>query len=57
MDEKYDVQPQYMLLSLIALVMRIQPLTPDKVACLSALLTMSWLVHKHEDNCNMRAGP
>lgn len=32
MDEKYNVQPQSMLLSLIALVMRVQPLTPDKVA-------------------------
>ncbi|KAI9513379.1 hypothetical protein F5148DRAFT_1020 [Russula earlei] len=35
--EKYDVPPQYMIPSLVALVMRAQPLTEDEVARLSAL--------------------
>lgn len=46
--EKYDVQPRYMFPSLVALVMRVQPLTPDEVARFSAL-TVSRLAHARED--------
>jgi hypothetical protein len=46
--EKYDIQPRYMLPSLVALVMRGQPLTPDEVARFSAL-TVSRLAHARED--------
>jgi hypothetical protein len=46
--EKYDVPPRYMLPSLVVLVMRGKPLTPDEVSCLSAL-TVSRLAHARED--------
>jgi len=33
--EKYNVEPWYMVPSLVALVMQVQPLTPDKVVRVS----------------------
>ncbi|KAI0251874.1 hypothetical protein BJV78DRAFT_1374585 [Lactifluus subvellereus] len=46
--EKYDVPPERLLPSLIALVMRPQPLTEDEVALFSAL-TISRLAHAREE--------
>ena len=46
--EKYDVPSRYMLPSLVALVMRSQPLTPDEVSRFSAL-AVSRLAHARED--------
>jgi hypothetical protein len=46
--EKYDVPPERLLPSLIALVMRSQPLAEDEVALFSAL-TMSRLAHAREE--------
>src|SRR6266850_316746 len=46
--EKYDVPPRHMLPSLVQLVIRDQPLTPDEVSRFSAL-TVSRLAHARED--------
>lgn len=54
--EKYDVQPRYMVPSLVALVMRVQPLTPDEVARFSAL-TVSRLAHAREDYARGTVNP
>jgi hypothetical protein len=45
--EKYDVPPRHMLPSLVQLVIREQPLTPDEVSRFSAL-TVSRLAHARE---------
>ena len=46
--KKYDVEPWYMVPSLVALMMQVQPLTPDKVMRFSSH-TVSQLTHAHED--------
>jgi len=54
--EKYDVEPRYMVPSLVALVMRIQPLTPEEVARFSPL-TVSRLAHAREDFARRTVNP
>lgn len=54
--EKYDVQPRYMVPSLVAVVMRGQPLTPDEVARFSPV-TVSRLAHAREDYARRTANP
>jgi len=54
--EKYDVQPRYMVPSLVALVMRVQPLTPDEVARFSPV-TVSRLALAREDFARRTVNP
>jgi hypothetical protein len=54
--EKYDVHPRYLVPSLVALVMRAQPLTPDEVAHFSPV-TVSRLAHAREDYARRTVNP
>ena len=54
--EKYDVEPRYMVPSLVALVMRVQPLTPEEVARFSPV-TVSRLAHAREDFARRTVNP
>jgi hypothetical protein len=54
--EKYDVPPQYMIPSLVALVMRTQSLSEDEVARLSAL-TVSRIAHARENLVRRTVNP
>jgi len=54
--EKYDVPPQYLIPSLIALVMRTQSLTEDEVARLSAI-TVSRIAHARENFVRRTVNP
>jgi len=54
--EKYDMEPWYMVLSLIGLVMQVQPLMPDKVVRFSSH-TVSQLTHVCEDFVHRTVNP
>ena len=54
--EKYDVPPQHLVLSLVSLVTRAQPLSEGEVARFSAL-TVSRLAHAREDFVRRTVNP